>query len=506
MATLSLGWLVVWFAYLRPPYPSDQLNYLRAALAFPEPLDNPGLAHQYLRFGVTLPARAAIEVFGYSQTAYHLVPLFTTVLLVAAVYVLGVLLYGRVVGAAGALTLVAITPVFLDGSELLPDVLAAALLTAALALAVAVRRGRLRAAWPAYVAIGVLLGWSYLAREFVVCVWPLVPLLLWRRAGLRGLLVVAAPMVLLFAAELVLSALVAGDPLARLKAAAGHGQAPSPPEIAATYRDKPLHVYLLRLPTTLEDFPEAGWLNALLGLTALMGLAGLFLLWRRRKAGPGRPLLPLLLPAAWVASLWVPLTLLGGVLDPSAPKLRLQLIRYWFPIFPAFVLGGLGALALAAAFAVRRSPARGRAATALAAVPVLVMALGTAGTAAAGWARDPGTRAGGATQMERVRTWLAAHPAPAATVWADRRTVGVLGVYRQGPFGGEAWPMRLRTHGPSDRPAAGDLIVVYGAGEPTVCGHCREAAADVFGPALRPAGTAPAYRTPDGQAVVYRVR
>lgn len=500
----------MWFAYLRPPYPSDQLNYFRAAQLFPEPLDNPELAHQYLRFGVTLPARAAIEVFGYSQAAYATVPLFTTVLLVVSAYALGALLYGRVVGAAGAIALVAVTPLFLDGSELLPDVLAAALLTAALALTVAVRHGRVRAAWPAYVLIGVLLGWSYLAREFVVCVWPLVPVLLWHRARLRGLLLVAAPMALLFAAELALSALVAGDPLARLKAAAGHGQAPSPPDIAATYRDKELHVYLLRLPTTLEDFPERWWLNVLLLLTGLMGVAGLVLLWRRRRGGARRPLLPLLLPATWVASLWVPLTLLGGVLDPAAPKLRLQLIRYWFPIFPAFVLGGLGALALVTAWALRRrapaARARPKVAAAVVAVPVLIAAIGTAGTAAAGWWHDPGTRAGGAVQMERVRDWLAAHRRPGATVWADRRTISVLAVYRQWPFGGRAWPMEQARYDAAARPAAGDLVVVYGVGDPTVCGHCREAAKDAYGPTLRPPRTVREFATGDGQAVVYRVR
>ena len=44
--------------------------------------------------------------------------------------------------------------------------------------------------------------------------------------------------------------------------------------------------------------------------------------------------------AVWILLMWVPLTLLGGVLDPARPKLRLQLLRYWYPVFPAFVLGG----------------------------------------------------------------------------------------------------------------------------------------------------------------------
>ena len=68
------------------------------------------------------------------------------------------------------------------GTELLPDLPATALFTAAIALTVALREGRIPFRRAALVVIGVLLGWSYLTREFIVFDWPLA-LVLWRRIG-----------------------------------------------------------------------------------------------------------------------------------------------------------------------------------------------------------------------------------------------------------------------------------------------------------------------------------
>ncbi|MGH3389774.1 MAG: hypothetical protein ACRDOO_12960, partial [Actinomadura sp.] len=343
-AALALAWLAVMLVNLRLPYPSDQLNYLTAAQRFPGPLETAELLHQVTRFGLIVPARLAIAVFGYSQAAYYVVPLLATLALLLGTYALGSQLFGRWVGAAGGVVVVAATPMFRDATDLLPDVLAAGLFTVALAMAVAIRRGRLAARWWVLAGLGALLGWSYLVREFILFVWPLVPVLIFRRVRWPGLLVVAAPIAVLGAAELLLCWALYGDPLARLYAVTGHGSAPSPPEIAATYRDLPRHVYLRRLPTSLLRDGEGWWMVLLLGLTLLGGL-----LRPRRFA----------IPVAWCALLWVPLTLLGGFIDPSAPKLRLQLIRYWFPIFPAFVLGGLGLIWLAGMFAVARMRGRG---------------------------------------------------------------------------------------------------------------------------------------------------
>ncbi|MFB4296305.1 hypothetical protein [Actinomadura sp. NTSP31] len=459
---LVLAWLVVLLTHLRIPVPSDQLNYLEAAARFPKPVEATTEMHQVTRFGLIVPARLAIAVFGYSQAAYATVPVLATLTLLLGTYALGTALFARPVGTAGALVVVAATPVFADSTDLLPDVLAAGLFTCAAALAVSATQRPDPPGRALLLTVGALLGWSYLAREFVVFMWPVVLVLLYRRVRLARMVWVLLPIVVIGAAELLLCWRLYGDPLARMLAITGHGQRPSAPDIASTYRDKPRMLYVLRLPKTLRTYPDGGLLVALLGLTLLGGL-----LRPRRMA----------VPVACCALLWVPLTLLGGVLDPSAPKLRLQLIRYWFPIFPEFVLGGLGLLWLGAVFLAGRIPDRARSRLVLSAGLVLAVALITCVTAARSWWEAPSTRAGGGTQMEALRSWMHDHDSRGSRVWTDPRTGKLLRVYQDGPWGGRAWSTRIRAVRPeSEGPRPGDLLVLYDTDNGRLCAVCRRAA------------------------------
>ena len=485
-------WLVVLLAHLRVPAPSDQLNYLLAARRFPDPVAEGTETHQLTRFGLIVPAALAVKVFGYSQAAYAAVPVLATLSLLAGTYALGTLLFSRTVGAAAGVAVVAATPVFDDSTDLLPDVLAIGLFTCALALAVAVRRrDRPPGVW-VLVGIGALLGWSYMTREFIVFLWPVIPVLLYRRAGLAGLAWIAAPIAMLAVTELLLCWRLYGDPLARLLAVTGHGSGPSRPEIAATYRDKPRMVYVQRLPDTLMRFYPEGRLLVWLIVATLLGAPA----WPRRLA----------LPAALLVLFWVPLTLLGGVLDPSAPKLRLQLIRYWIPVFPAFVLGGLAALWLLASALSRRLP--GRARVALPAVAVVAAAAVVSGVAARGWWAGPQTRAGGATQMEAFRTWMHDRDGTYRRLWTDPDTRRILAVYRNGPFGGQAWRGEIHTyrrHGGAG-PAPGDLVVFYDTERGEVCPYCKAEARRTWGDTSgnRP-GWHQVFATPDRVLRVFEV-
>jgi hypothetical protein len=499
-AVLTLSWLVVTLAHLRFPHPSDQLNYLRAAAQFPHALSPATEIHQITRFGLLIPVRLVMTVFGYSQTSYYVVPVLGTLGLLLGTYALGTLLFSRWVGATGALVVLAATPVFTDSTDLLPDVLATGLFTSALAVAVAIRQHRLSAGRWVLFALGLLLGWSYLVREFIVFVWPLIPVLVYRRVGWSGLAWLAAPIAALGLGETLLCWALYDDPLARVKAVTGHAQGYSPPRIAGSFRDKPRSVYLLRLPSTLGQYPEGRWLNLLLGLTLLGGLVRL-----RRFA----------LPVAWCALLWVPLSLLGGVLDPAKPSLRLQLIRYWFPIFPGFVLGGLGLIWLVAGFLWARA-LKGRSResrvgrVSLAAVPVvalLAVSLVTAGTAARGWWADHATRVGGGTQLEAFRTWMSKHDNGTQTVWADPRTALDLRIYRHGPFGGLVWHQQVKAARPAgELPAPGDLVLFFDTEKGQICGHCRAGAREVWSNPPRPRpGWWQVYATHDGVVRVYSV-
>jgi hypothetical protein len=511
-AGLTLGWLVVTVLHLRFPYPSDQLNYFRAATSFPHPLLPTTEIHQVTRFGLLIPVRLTMLVFGHSQASYYVVPVLGTLSLLLGTYAMGTLLFSRWVGAAGALVVMAATPVFNDSTDLLPDVLATGLFTIALAVAVAIRRERLPAGRWALIALGLLLGWSYLVREFIVFVWPLIPVLLYRRVGWSGLAWLAAPIAALGIGETLLCWQLYGDPFARVKAVTGHAQGYSPPQIANSFRDKPRSVYLLRLPSTLRHYPEGRWLELLLGLTLLGGLVRL-----RRFA----------IPVVWCALLWVPLSLLGGVLNPAKPSLRLQLIRYWFPIFPAFVLGGLGLIWLTARFLTDRA-LRGRSTgspagpggpagpgsragrTGLIAVPVaalLAVSLVTAGTAARHWWATPGTRIGGGTQLEGLRTWMSQHDDSAQTLWAEQHTALDLGIYRNGPFGGVVWHQRLKVARPGgELPSPGDLVLFFDTEKGQICGHCQAGSREIWSNPPRPQPTwRQVYASRDGVVRLYSV-
>lgn len=488
--------------YLPLPYPSDQINYLDAAVDFPHP--SPGApVHQFTRFGLTLPLRGLIEVFGYSQAAYYALPLVTVLALVVGVYLVGALLYARSVGVAAAAVTAANNVVFYDVMQPLPDLLATALTCWAVALAIAVRQERrlvcatTRRRLVVLVGIGLLLGWSYLTREFIVFSWPVVALLLVRAVRARELLAVAVPLAATGVAELALCALTYGDPFARLAAVTGHGSGPIPEELAATYQNMPRSWYLNRLLVAMQSVPEGEWLLAAFAATVIGGLVA----WRR---------MGLLL--LWLAVTYAPLVLLGGFLDPSAPKLRLFIMRYWFPTFPAFVLGGCAAAWLATRWAVRRvASTRWRVASRgnlVAGAVVLVLAALTLQAAAPSWGYSRGYHVVGTKPLSAFREWLADHRDEVRVLWSDGRTVRLLPIYAHERFGQPVWSGQLRSlsvNGPT--PAPGDHVLLYstqGTGLP--CDHCAAAAADVLGDPVRvPPHWREVFATYDRAVLVYEV-
>ena len=126
------------------PHPrwNDGIFVLNDARDFPDvPLD-----HHALRIGNLLPVRAFLELFGYGQVAYYAWPFLTAILLVVAVFALGVVLFDRWTSAAATVLLI-FHPVLVDtvinnGTErmtswqLLPDIPSTAFITAGIALLV----------------------------------------------------------------------------------------------------------------------------------------------------------------------------------------------------------------------------------------------------------------------------------------------------------------------------------------------------------------------------------
>ncbi|HEY3682490.1 MAG TPA: hypothetical protein VGL93_05600 [Streptosporangiaceae bacterium] len=496
---LVLGgcWLIVIVTHLPLPYPSDQLNYLNAANAFPHAFPHPDALHQVTRFGLVIPVRLATYAFGTTEAAYHVVPILGTGAVLAGTYALGTLLFSRVVGAAAAAVVITAAPLFQDSAALLPDVTATGLFTVAVALAVAVRKGRLSDRPWALILIGLLMAWSYTVREFIVFAWPLVPILLWRRVRLRGLVWMVAPMLLVGVGELLLCWGLYGSPLARV-----HAVLTQKPNPNIGYAGRSRLAYLVQLPLAVKK--QVGvWLAVLLCAIPLGALA-----WPRRMA----------VPVLWCALIWVPLTIEGGLLHPGDPSLRLELVRYWFPLFPALAIGGVAALWMAATWLAARFRTN-RLVRALPAVVVVVIAAGAVVSSVGHSWRDPLLTASvnGRAQLGAFRTWMHVHDAAprTRTVWTDSRSDSVAEMYRRGPFGGIAWHAALRPlekSGP--RPIPGDLVLFFDAGvgdagplsDARACTVCRRAAREAWGTPPRPAPTwRPAFATADGVVRVYRV-
>jgi hypothetical protein len=510
---LLLGCVVVQLLWLVPPYPSDQTNYLQAARDFPsQPPET--FDHQYLRYGLVVPMRLAIEVFGYSQAAYYTVPVLSCALIALSTYALGVIWFGRVVGIAGALLTVGNSAVFHFLSMPSPDLAGTACFTAAVALAAALRQRRpwaaatMRRRAAALVLIGLLLAGSYLCREFLVALWPIVGLLLFGRTRLREAGWLVAPVIVLVTAETWINAVVIGDPLARFHAVAENG--PVPAMFVGTFEDRSRWYYLTRLPSLLYHNPEGGWLLGLLALALVGGalaadaLPGPLRSIALGRHSWGRRLGVLLL---WIFLLWLPLTLLGGLLDPSRPRLRVFIDRYWFPVFPAIFLGGVAVAWLAGNAAVRCVPAmRHRAAGSVVAsiavvavtVPPLVIAVGDS-------LANPRYRINGAHQLEDFRGWLAAQP-DVRVIWTDRRTARVLPLFTTNAFGGTVWDGEIRVlarGGPV--PGANERVALYSANSKPICVPCEREAKKVFGdPLTLPPTWTREYQTPDGVVQVYR--
>ncbi|GAA4501922.1 hypothetical protein GCM10023191_052710 [Actinoallomurus oryzae] len=469
-AVLTLLYAVVLLCDLSVPQPVDHSRYMDAARSFPSRPKDPIFDHQYLRIGLTGPTALVMKVFGYSEVTYHAFPVAAALLLFASVYAIGCLLFGRLVGALSAAVLGCVGIVVVAGTELLPDLPATALFTAAVALTVAVREGLLpwRRLW--LVVIGVLLGWSYLTREFIVFVWPLVPALLWRRIGRWEWLWGFVPVALTGIGETVLNAHLYGDPLARLHAGSGLGDLPSRPEVARTFHNLPLWVYLWRLPQQLGRLAEAPGMLLLLALTVVAGAYVAVRLVRRTSTLPERRVGVF---ALWLMLLWVPLTLEGGVLNPAHPKLRLQLLRYWYPIFPAFVLGGIAALWVAVR--ALRPTGRRRAGAVVSCVAVATAALAVVGRPGMpGWIGSDRVRS---DALPEFRSWLAR--SPARTVWVDVKLFRILPIYFVTSTGHRIRHGRMRPMTSSARPPSGDYVVVYSVGS-DACPRCGDAARAVL--------------------------
>jgi hypothetical protein len=451
-------YVLVQLVFLQGPHPYDPSWYFRSAFDFPDV--DPDLFT--LRIGLMAPIRAALGVFGPSEAAFYAVPLLSGMALVGAVFATMLLLFrDRALAALAALATGLNVNYLVNSSQIFPDLTATATFTLAFfcLLLGGSRPDEFSRPWVPTAAVacgGVLLGWSYLVREFSPILLPaVVALVILLRYPLRRIAVLAGAGVATAALELLYGWVYAGDPFVHARLLLERGDAEL---VEGQVRMEHIQDQLGSLLDTLLVLPrlllawDTGWV--------FFVLAGLFVvalvLLRDRR---------LWLLAAWFLSFLVAMALVGlGSFSSGRWVLNITNIRYWYPVFPPLVMGAFGGLWLL--LRSRIDGPRGLRAAQLGAVALaaLVLIPGFREFSRCddreAWRNDPATR------WHELRSWFSTpEAAQMDIVWTDPYTSRLVPAYTASTFGQRVWDGDVQAlDSLGDAPSTGDpatLLLVH---------------------------------------------
>jgi hypothetical protein len=436
-------YLVGQLVLLEGPHPFDPAWYFRAAVDFPDISADLFT----LRIGLVALVHLAVLAFGPSEAALYAVPLLSGVVLVAAVFATMILLFrDRLLAAAAALVTGLNVNYLVNSSHIFPDITATAAFSAAflcllLAGRVGEEAGRRWAPTALVACAGVLLGWSYLVREFSPILLPVVvALAVLLRFPPRRAAVLAGTAFATVLLEPLAGLVGRGEPFVRARLLLSRGDLEIDPGLER--RMKPVQEQLDNLLDTVVVFPRlllswsSGWL--FLVLVALF-LVALVLLRDRR----------LLLLGIWFGTFFAVMAVVGlGSLSSGRWILNITNVRYWYPIFPPLVMGGFAGLWLLV-----RSRFGGRLGARVAQVGALSLASAvlvpgfvefSSCSRAEAWRNDPAAR------WHELRSWFATPEAARfGAVWTDLHTARLLPAFTSSTFGRALWDGEIATFGPS---------------------------------------------------------
>jgi hypothetical protein len=424
---------IVQAALLQGPRPLDSARYFDSGVDFPDIPINLWT----LRIGLVLPVRGAVLLFGPTEAALYAVPFVAGLLLAAAVYGTMLLLFhDRVLAAAAGLVTVLNTDYLFTSSHIYPDTTATATFTAGFFFLVlaAVRSERDRPGWAptaAVVCAGLLFGWTYLIREFSLILVPAVlATVVLLRYPWRRVAILAGAALAMFAVELLYGLVRYRDPFVHADELLGRGDDP------VRWRPERMDYIQAQLNNILDTtivFPRlllswrSGWIFLLL-LLVLFFVA--LVLFRDRR---------LWLFAAWFFSFWAIMAVIGlGSLPSGRWILNVTNVRYWYPIFPALVMGAFGGLGLLVQRifptfrGLRLTPVFATALTVVVLVPGVVEYQRCAARDA--WGNDPAER------WHELRSWFATPEADRFdVVWTDSLTHRLVPAFTRTTFGKRLW-------------------------------------------------------------------
>ena len=501
VAAVAIGIALVYRSAL---VPTDPWHYVQGALAFPEATWR---ATGLTRWGFLLPIIPFSWIWGDATATYYVVPVLSTGVLAAVLYLLGTRYVSRSTGVLAAAFALGTPLVFVNLTRGYTDLTATTLIGLALLLATlaadaadeAREAGR---SWgwrvPALlVACGFVTGWSFEVRETAIFAWPVIGWVLWRiKRPVVTMAWFAPPALAWLVLDMALCVVVYGDPLAKFRVLLGADIAQSEVSSDAVYVGQSRWWYMTILPRSILEISGGPALLACLAVGAVGGVvfrAQLGRIW------------------AWgmltVALLW----LQGGPLNPGHPTLRLDIERYWLSFIVPLMLAAVGTMAIL----IRSS--RG-ALKVGAAVAGGLLALGVVVPAVRFATSYPGFAPNGGDAMVELRAHLASQGGELADakVWADWGTQRVLPAYQTSPFGDPRWEagsfrslnrlVRFPPSSAAEYPQPGEYVVIYSA-EDRTCWHCRRALQPVdqaFGPLPGP-GWEELFTSSEGNLTLYRL-
>ena len=328
---LSIFAICIQLYFLNPPVLSDQLEYFITASKFPTLPAQPNIGS--IRIGLIIPVSLLIRIFGYSEAAYYVFPLFSVMILAISIYWIGKTHFSIRAGFFSALAVLMI-PILLDESgHLLPDVPATAFSTAAFAVLLNQFNHFTKTKSPnqkhfqwQFLLAGLLFGWSYLIKEYIAIVFFLIPaLFLMFKIPWRYMWLVAAGMAMMFAFESVMGLIYYQNPLVRFLAA-------NPRETTGIiFRDIGMIIGFLFIHLSKDG-----------GIGFLILITGGLLFGIISSIQGDKRFIFLL---SWFFLIYLLFTATGLLpvifnWDDSV-LLRLNKSRYWIPIIPPLIIGGI---------------------------------------------------------------------------------------------------------------------------------------------------------------------
>jgi 4-amino-4-deoxy-L-arabinose transferase-like glycosyltransferase len=289
-----------------------------------------------MRLGLIIPTSIVFKIFGYSEFSYYLLPVLSMAVLVVFVFLLGEKLFNYKVGLFSALWMIFMPGMCLESGHLLPDIPATNYMLAGLILVILKKNGiqpdkpgkRIKEYFP-YFLSGILFGLSYLTKEYFLFFILLVPIyFLIAKIPIRYLLVLSAGALFVALFELVIGYFVYRDPFIRfITVAPREIWYPAVKDIGEIVSYLPM--LLRRKGNTFTFF-----------LTIIFVIGSIPLIIKKN-----RQLLFLLLYAGLVYCFYTGLGLLPAIFHwENKVILRPHIFRYWIPIFPPLIIGGIAVI------------------------------------------------------------------------------------------------------------------------------------------------------------------